>query len=1415
MHKMKEWMEKLHNGSVKRNLVAGTLALFFATLLVMSMFELGIIKVDARGGALTWVKEYFWDQTGTLLPDDFYLKQKVTVLESHLGTKTLENSSMGTEQGAQEMTISLDFQREGVFQPAISAAVEKNYSTDDTWSSSLEQDEIIDNGCDGKETISKTRKFTSLTASEKPIHTYYKVYTDSNSGSVQPMGKILLEYYKSYYSDTGKKSTVMMITDVDKYGLAFNSVLEACAKQNGWTKYDGTGISLFQDDKTTTDQVELLRKVEMLTVSPVDFYFTSKRAKDNAKENRNDYDVMLYTSHTYNFLYTGENEAAVILKAPVIETESGKDIEAEAISIHDEIILSDVGNPSGKAKIQYCLSDAENTASISWTDYSGPFETGGKKYLYVRSNYTNAEDKYVESDHIKYQLNYMTSSSAIIKSEPENQEGVDVGNAINLSCLGASGQAEIFYIVDADVKPELGGKVSYSERQRLNLDAFSTDGFHALTNGKLYLKFNNLWYECSDASVKKYTDPIIVGEEIREKNVMIIYALVVSNGSEPGTFQTLQYSYFTSQQTAEPESTIPTTASEPATVTMGSNIGLLCDTVGSKIFYTTNGSAPVIVIDPAEGPKAGSNYTEEYTNAKPIIVNEEFAEYGKSFLLMAQAVTYKQVGDSYVAIYQDSPVAKFNYKVGKQPAVESVQSVPQTNSDIPTEVQVGSKIQLYSDTNGVTIYYTLDGSEPTFKESDTEPGKIVPGANTQVYTGTTGVVVPEPKDSSLFTITAIAYKEGLAVSDIVRFIYAYPGAVSSPYANPMEGAVSENTEVILKTATDGAVIYYEVAEGDATPKEPTTSSRVFDETNPIKITKKTTIKAFAVKDTIESTIATFNYTVSEKLKTPTPSIDTGAVISSGTVISLSADKDVTIYYTLDGSDPRDSANKKVQVGNRVVINGKSGDMIVLRTYAAKNGYTNSEVGTYSYSLSAYAGGIYADREDGEILKNGEEIHLHTDMSDADIYYTTDGSAPTEDSHHGSIVKIYGDPGEKVTVMAIAIAEGSEQSTAFATFTYTIMEKVAAPTSSVPDGAIFTKESMVELKAETGRIYYTTDGSDPSTSSNLYKKSIVIDSAVTIKAIAVADDLESSDISTFNYGFAQQVAAPIASYASGELEMGTKVTFTSATEGATIYYRTDGKDINLSRKNELEIYKEPITINQATNFKVIAVKDKMQDSNILKVGYTVKEPVVIEAIEEEGTQNYGNQSNRLQSRRSFSDTESGPSYKDVILRNASYGAIVAAEEGVLPDQVQLIVESTNVTDAVDRRVKQVISDSFGVVASYDVTLLLNGEETQPEGTIEIGLPIPVEYENAMIHIVHVQEDGNIELFETRRSGGVAYAKVDHLSVFSITAPVEFDEEASTFPWLPIAYTLAVGLTGIGIWLIYKAKKERREDGMQDV
>ena len=112
------------------------------------------------------------------------------------------------------------------------------------------------------------------------------------------------------------------------------------------------------------------------------------------------------------------------------------------------------------------------------------------------------------------------------------------------------------------------------------------------------------------------------------------------------------------------------------------------------------------------------------------------------------------------------------------------------------------------------------------------------------------------------------------------------------------------------------MIYYEVAYGNDTPKDPTEDSNVYDSSNPFVIGKKTTIKAYAVKDGMKSEIVTFAYTVSDKLSVPTPSIDTGAVVASGTVIELEADKDATIYYTVDGSDPKKSGNKNVLIGTK-------------------------------------------------------------------------------------------------------------------------------------------------------------------------------------------------------------------------------------------------------------------------------------------------------------------------------------------------------------------------------------------------------------------------------------------------------------------------------------------------------------------
>ena len=219
---------------------------------------------------------------------------------------------------------------------------------------------------------------------------------------------------------------------------------------------------------------------------------------------------------------------------------------------------------------------------------------------------------------------------------------------------------------------------------------------------------------------------------------------------------------------------------------------------------------------------------------------------------------------------------------------------------------------------------------------------------------------------------------------------------------------------------------------------------------------------------------------------------------------------------------------------------------------------------------------------------------------------------------------------------------------------------------------------------------------------------------------------------------------------------------------------------------------------------------MADSKVLTAGYTVREPVVVEEIEEEETPQDNSGTGRLQSRRNFSNAQAGPSFTDVVLKNAVYGVVVSTDEEVLPENVQLLVEQTETTDASERMVKQIINENYGLVAAYNVTLLSDGQEIQPDGEIEIGLPIPAAYENSIVQVVCLQEDGSVETFETRRSGGEAYIKTNHLSVYAIAAPTEYSEGKKAFPWLAVAYSTAVVLAGIGILLLRRSRKKREDE-----
>jgi outer membrane protein OmpA-like peptidoglycan-associated protein len=80
----------------------------------------------------------------------------------------------------------------------------------------------------------------------------------------------------------------------------------------------------------------------------------------------------------------------------------------------------------------------------------------------------------------------------------------------------------------------------------------------------------------------------------------------------------------------------------------------------------------------------------------------------------------------------------------------------------------------------------------------------------------------------------------------------------------------------------------------------------------------------------------------------------------------------------------------------------------------------------------------------------------------------------------------------------------------------------------PAGGTYTKSQTVALSTPTrgAKIYYTTDGSEPTPSSRAYLGPITVASDTTIKAISTAPEMASSAVSSSTYAFDVPTMAPL-------------------------------------------------------------------------------------------------------------------------------------------------------------------------------------------------------------------------------------------------------------------------------------------------
>ena len=160
---------------------------------------------------------------------------------------------------------------------------------------------------------------------------------------------------------------------------------------------------------------------------------------------------------------------------------------------------------------------------------------------------------------------------------------------------------------------------------------------------------------------------------------------------------------------------------------------------------------------------------------------------------------------------------------------------------------------------------------------------------------------------------------------------------------------------------------------------------------------------------------------------------------------------------------------------------------------------------------------------------------------------------------------------------------------------------AAPVFSVASGKV-DNGTIVKITCATegAKIYYTTDGSTPTESAIAYTAALKITESVTIKAVAVKEGLNDSEVTTASYSVKERAASPEFSVDSGDVLIGTSVTLTCASEGAKIYYTTDGSTPTESSAE----YTEALSITEAVTINAFAVCEGTYDSEISSAKYTI-------------------------------------------------------------------------------------------------------------------------------------------------------------------------------------------------------------------
>ena len=465
---------------------------------------------------------------------------------------------------------------------------------------------------------------------------------------------------------------------------------------------------------------------------------------------------------------------------------------------------------------------------------------------------------------------------------------------------------------------------------------------------------------------------------------------------------------------------------------------------------------------------------------------------------------------------------------------------------------------------------------------------------TMVWNGLTGYT----GDGDLATAAALTSPSGVAIAaasgyylasnlyivdqgnNVVRVVGAY--RVAAPTFSPISATYATPQTVTISDSLSGAAIYYTT---DGTT--PTASSHLYS--GPITVGSTEILNAVAVTGGgLLTATGTAPYTITQV----TPGIDyssgftsSGLSLVNATIVSGGLElsdgnlaEQRAAWFTTPVSSQFFTSDFNYQITSPVadgitfVVQNSVDGQNAVGEFGEDLGYggIDSSVAIKfdfynNYGEGTDSTGMYTNGDSptlpaldmttsGLFLNSGDLMHVHVIYDGITLTWTISDTVTKANYTASMAIDIPDTVGGDTAYVGLTGATGtftSTQSVSNWTYISGPATTFAAAPTFLPGGGTYSTAQTVAISESTpgATIYYTTDGTTPTTSSAVYTGAITVSTSETVNAIAVTTGYYNSSVSSATYAISSPVVVSVTP-TSGALSGGQAQQFSASVTGAS-------------------------------------------------------------------------------------------------------------------------------------------------------------------------------------------------------------------------------------------------------------------------